>query len=69
MSPVRLSVNLTRADDAVLREHARRAGGSRTSAVEVAVRILTYIDAAQERGAGIVVTEADGSQRHVEFVG
>ena len=64
----RLSCNITRAQERVLREHARGKGSSITSAVEAAVTELMLIDGAQDRGAKIIVREADGETREVIFV-
>lgn len=62
----RLSCNITREQDQVLRAHAREKGGSVRTATEAAVTMLMTIDRAWNQ---VTVTEADGTTREVIFIG
>jgi hypothetical protein len=63
----RLSVNLSPAVAATLRDYAGRKGVSVTEAIRRAISILNYIDDAQTRGASLNIEEA-GRLKEVQFL-
>jgi hypothetical protein len=63
----RLSVNLSPAVAATLKEYAGRKGVSVTEAIRRAISILSYIDEAQSRGASLNIEEA-GRLKEVQFL-
>lgn len=64
---VRLSVNLSPTVAATLKVYAARKGVSVTEAIRRAISILSYVDAAQERGASLNIEEA-GKLKEVQFL-
>ncbi|MGA9832895.1 MAG: hypothetical protein WBQ71_17405 [Trebonia sp.] len=63
---VRLSINLAPADADKLNGYIKDKGGTATDAIRRAIRMLTYISNAQERGASINIYE-NGNLREVQF--
>lgn len=66
---MKLSVSLSEDEVAVLDEHARRAGlGSRSAAVQDAVRLLQHADLEQEYAAAFAEWEESGDRAAWEGV-
>jgi hypothetical protein len=64
---VRLSINLSPAAADNIRSYSKRKGVSVTEAIRRAISVLAYIDAAQDRGASINVSE-NGTLKEVQFL-
>lgn len=64
---VRLSINLSPAVADTVRSYSKRKGVSVTEAVRRAISMLAYIDAAQDRGASINLSE-NGTLKEVQFL-
>jgi hypothetical protein len=64
---VRLSINLAPAVAETLNGYSKRKGITATEAIRRAISMLVYIDAAQDRGASINISE-NGTLREVQFL-
>jgi hypothetical protein len=64
---VRLSINLSPAVADTIKGYSRRKGVSVTEAIRRAISVLAYIDAAQDRGASINLSE-NGTLKEVQFL-